>query len=247
MAQRKFETAHHGPGADPSGRRSAASTESCCLSAPASRSVGRAASPMTIERQVILMKDDELIEELHRRFCYASDKGFSDRIGHLRIADLPFTEIDGAPFGAIKHLIRGDDKSGASFDIYRLGWFGGRIWELVIIDGAYLPHAHAKTHSEFFILAGRGHLSHDDDWSAYQEKTRTSVGAAIAHGFITDPEFGPTVFLSIQSAPIRKLVIDPRTHSERFDDDFVYVDAAFPLPPNLLRARRRKLAKLGRG
>jgi hypothetical protein len=190
------------------------------------------------------MNDDALIEELQRRFGRAADENFAERIAHLRVADLPFTEIDGTPFAAIKHLVRGDDKSGASFDIYRLGWFGGRVWELVVIDGAYLPHVHYKTDSEFFILAGGGHLSRDSQWSPYRERTRVFVGAAVAHGFITDPEFGPTVFLSIQNEPIRKLVIDPQTRAEKFEDDFAYVDAAYPLPADLLRARERNRPKI---
>ena len=135
-------------------------------------------------------------------------------------------------------------KSGASFDIYRLGWFGGRVWELVIVDGAYLPHAHQKINSEFFIFKGHGHLSRDDEWGAYQERTRVAVGMMVAHGFVTDPEFGPTVFLSIQSNPIRKMWIDPETQSEKFQDDFVYVDDVFPLRQDLLDARNRKLAAL---
>jgi len=188
------------------------------------------------------MTDNEVIEELYRRFYSGSKELFSDRIMNLQIDDLPFTNTDGNLFGNVKHLIRGDDKSGASFDIYRLGWFGGRVWELVIVDGAYLPHAHQKINSEFFICRGRGHLSRDNEWSAYQEKTRVTVGMAVAHGFITDPEFGPTVFLSIQSDPIRKILIDPDTQLEKFEDDFVYVDDVFPLPPDLLDARNRKLA-----
>jgi hypothetical protein len=188
------------------------------------------------------MSDDELIEELYRRFHSTSEEIFSARIMNLRIDDVEFEDTNDNPFGNVKHLIRGDDKSGASFDIYRLGWFGGRVWELVIIDGAYLPHAHQKINSEFFIFKGRGHLSRDDEWSAYQERTRISVGMAVAHGFITDPEFGPTVFLSIQSDPIRKILIDPDTQSEKFEDDFVYVDDAFPLPQELLDTRNQKLA-----
>ena len=188
------------------------------------------------------MSDSELIEELYRRFHSTSEEIFSARIMNLPIDDLPFSDADRNRFGNVKHLIRGDDKSGASFDIYRLGWCGGRVWELVIVDGAYLPHAHQKINSEFFIFKGRGHLSHDDVWSAYQERTRVSVGMAVAHGFITDPEFGPTVFLSIQSDPIRKILIDPDTQSERFEDDFVYVDDAFPLPQELLDTRNQKLA-----
>ena len=188
------------------------------------------------------MGDNKLMDELYRRFHSASATAFSDRIAHLRIVDLPFQDIEGTPFGEVKHLIRGDDKSGAAFDIYRLGWSGGRVWELVIVDGAYLPHMHRKINSEFFIVAGRGHLSRDADWIAYQEKSRVAVGMAMAHGFITDPEFGPTVFLSIQSDPIRKIVFDPATQSERFEDDFVYRDDEFPLPPDLLEHRNRKLA-----
>ena len=190
------------------------------------------------------MSDDELIEELYGRFHSISEEIFAHRIMNLRIDDLPFKDANGNPFGNVKHLIRGDDKSGASFDIYRLGWFGGRVWELVIVDGAYLPHAHQNINSEFFIFKGRGHLSHDDVWSAYQERTRVSVCMAVAHGFITDPEFGPTVFLSIQSDPIRKILIDPDTRCERFEDDFVYVDDVFPIPQDLLDARNRKLAAL---
>ena len=188
------------------------------------------------------MSDNELMEELYRRFHSASAKAFSDRIAHLRIDDLPFKYTEGAPFGEVKHLIRGDDKSGAAFDIFRLGWFGGRVWELVIIDGAYLPHMHRKINSEFFIVAGRGHLSRDAEWIAYQEKSSVAVGMAVAHGFITDPELGPTVFLSIQSDPIRKIWVDPNTQTEKFEDDFVYVDDAFPLPVDLLEVRRQKLA-----
>jgi mannose-6-phosphate isomerase-like protein (cupin superfamily) len=190
------------------------------------------------------MGDNELMDELYRRFHSASANAFAERIAHLRIGDLPFKDTEGAPFGEVKHLIRGDDKSGAEFDIYRLGWFGGRVWELVIVDGAYLPHMHRKITSEFFIVAGRGHLSRDAEWVAYQEKSRVAVGMAVAHGFITDPEFGPTVFLSIQSDPIRKIWIDPITQTEKFEDDFVYVDDAFPLPTDLLELRSRKLAAL---
>ncbi len=188
------------------------------------------------------MRDTELMEELYRRFHSASASEFSDRIAHLRTDDLLFKDTEGAPFGDVKHLIRGDDKSGAAFDIFRLGWFGRRVWELVIVDGAYLPHMHQKINSEFFIFAGRGHLSRDAEWIAYQEKSTVAVGMAVAHGFITDPEFGPTVFLSIQSDPIRKISIDPNTQSEKFVDDFVYVDDAFPLPADLLDIRKQKLA-----
>jgi hypothetical protein len=195
------------------------------------------------------MHDDELIEELYLRLHAASAQTFSTRIMNLRTDDLPFTSFkdsDDTPFGDVKHLLRGDDKSGASFDIYRLGWLGRRIWELVIIDGAYLPHAHQKINSEFFIIAGRGHLSRDAEWSAYQERTRVSVGKTVAHGFITDPEFGSTVFLSIQSDPIRRILVEPETQAERFEDDFVYVDDVFPLPRDLLDTRNRKLAALKR-
>ena len=192
------------------------------------------------------MGDNKLMDELYRRFHSASATAFSDRIAHLRIVDLPFQDIEGTPFGEVKHLIRGDDKSGAAFDIYRLGWSGGRVWELVIVDGAYLPHMHRKINSEFFIVAGRGHLSRDADWIAYQEKSRVAVGMAMAHGFITDPEFGPTVFLSVQSDPIRKIWIDPVTQTEKFEDDFFYVDDAFPLPADLLETRRQKLAARSR-
>jgi hypothetical protein len=192
------------------------------------------------------MGDNELIEELHRRFHSMSGKAYADRIVDLPIAELPFANTDGTPFGKIKHLVRGDDKSGAAFDIFRLGWFGGRVWELVIIDGAYLPHAHRKITSEFFIFTGRGHLSCDAEWSAYQERTRVPVGAAVAHGFITNPDFGPTVFLSIQSDPIRKIWLDPVTQTEKSEDDFVYVDDLFPLPRELLQTREQKLAARSR-
>jgi hypothetical protein len=187
------------------------------------------------------MGDTELIEELYRRFHLAAKSILSDAVARLPIDDLAFKDPDGAPFGKIKHLVRGDDKSGAAFDIYRLGWSGGRVWELVIIDGAYLPHLHRKITSEFFIVAGRGHLSRDAEWSPYGERTRVSVGAAVAHGFITDPDSGPTVFLSIQSDPIRKIWIDPVTKAEMSEDDFVYVDDAFPLPPDLVAIRQQKL------
>ena len=188
------------------------------------------------------MDDKELIEELHRRFHSASGKTYADRIADLPIDELPFANTDGTSFGKVKHLVRGDDKSGAAFDIFRLGWFGGRVWEFVIIDGAYLPHAHKKIDSEFYILTGRGHLSRDAEWRAYQDQTRVPVARGMAHGFITDPEFGPTVFLSIQSDPIRKISIDPITKAEKFEDDFVYVDDAFPLPNELLQIREQKLA-----
>jgi hypothetical protein len=125
------------------------------------------------------MGDNELIEELFCRFRSASE-AFADRIAHLPIDDLPFTNPDGTPFGNIKHLVRGDDKSGAAFDIFRLGWFGGRVWELVIIDGAYLPHVHQKINSEFFIFTGRGDLSRDSEWRAYQARSRVTVGKAVA-------------------------------------------------------------------
>ena len=192
------------------------------------------------------MSDDEVIEEIYRRFHSISAEIFSERIKALRMDDLPFKDVNGRTIDKIIHLIRGGDKSGASFDIYRLGWCGGRVWELVIVDGVYLPHVHQKISSEFFIFTGRGHVSHNDKWIAYRERTRITVGIAVAHGFITDPEFGPTTFLSIQSDPIRKISIDPDTNSEKFEDDFVYVDDVFPLPLDLLNIRNRKLAALGR-
>jgi len=192
------------------------------------------------------MGDLELIEELYCRFHAASEGIFADRIAHLAIADLPFEDLEGLPFGNVKHLIRGDDKSGASFNIFRLGWFAGRVWELVIVDGAYLPHIHQKIDSEFYIFTGRGHVSRDSEWRAYQEKSRVTVRMGVAHGFITDPEFGATVFLSIQSNAIRKISTDPNTQSEIVEDDFVYVDDAFPLPPDLLDMRQQKLAARGR-
>ncbi|HEY3910573.1 MAG TPA: hypothetical protein VGM07_11870 [Stellaceae bacterium] len=192
------------------------------------------------------MHDHELMAELYRRFHSLSKDPFSARIEALRTDDLPFKNSEGNPFGDVKHLIRGDDKSGASFDIYRLGWFAGRVWELVIIDGAYLPHAHQKIASEFFIVSGRGHLSRDQEWSAYQPQTQVAVGMDVAHGFITDPEPGPTVFLSIQSAPIRKITVDPASQAEKFEDDFVYVDQLFPFPADLVEARNRKLAMFKR-
>ena len=188
------------------------------------------------------MDDNKLIDELHRRFHSTPIKAYADRIAALPIAELPFANPDGTPFGKVKHLVRGDDKSGAAFDIFRLGWFGGRVWELVIIDGAYLPHMHQKITSEFFIFTGCGNLSRDAEWRAYQERTRVPVGATVAHGFITDPDFGPTVFLSIQSDPIRKIWLDPVTQTEKSEDDFVYVDDAFPLPSDLLQIREQKLA-----
>jgi hypothetical protein len=188
------------------------------------------------------MNDDELIEELYRRFHWTAAEPGSARIKNLPVADLPFTDENGKAFGMLKHLVRGDDKSGASFDIYRLGWFAGRVWEAVVIDGAYLPHVHRKIDSEFFILAGRGHLSHDGAWDSYRERSRISIAMAVAHGFVTDPEFGPTVFLSIQTDPIRKITIDPNTKSEKFEDDFVYADDRFPIPLDLLNARNQKLA-----
>ncbi|HEY1258398.1 MAG TPA: hypothetical protein VGF34_04055 [Stellaceae bacterium] len=188
------------------------------------------------------MGDDELIEELYRRFHSAPGRQYSDRIVHLSIGDLPFKDENGAPFGGVRHLVRGDDKSGAAFDIFRLGWFGGRIWELVIVDGAYLPHVHRKINSEFVIFAGRGHLSRNTEWRAYREKTRVPVAMGTAHGFITDPEAGATVFLSLQSDAIRKLSTDPQTGVETAEDDFAYVDDAFPLPADLCDMRKRKLA-----
>lgn len=191
------------------------------------------------------MDDNELMDELYRRFHSASEETFSDRIAHLPVDDLPFSDTDGAPFGNVRHLVRGDDKSGASFDIFRLGWFAARVWELVVIDGAYLPHAHQKINSEFFIFSGRGYLSRGAEWSAYGERSRVSIGMTVAHGFITDPEFGPTVFLSLQSDAIRKITVDPETKSEKFEDDFVYVDDGFPLPPDLLAIRERKPASRG--
>jgi hypothetical protein len=191
-----------------------------------------------------LANDSSLIEELYQRFHSASEEIFARRIMNLRIDDLPFRNADGNPFGKVMHLVRGEDKSRASFDIYRLGWFGGRVWELVIIDGAYLPHAHQKIDSEFVIFKGSGHLSHDDEWSFYQEKTRTPVGRRVGHGFITDPEFGPTVFLSIQSDPIRKIWTNPDTQAQMSEDDFVYVDDKFPLHPGLLAQRNEKLQTL---
>jgi hypothetical protein len=63
------------------------------------------------------MDDSELIDDLYRWFHSAHEEIFADRIGHLPIGDLPFTDPVGTPFGNIKHLVRGDDKSGAAFDI----------------------------------------------------------------------------------------------------------------------------------
>jgi len=189
------------------------------------------------------MNDNELIEEIYRRFHAAAEETFAARIMNLRIDDLPFVNPDGTPFGNVMHLVRdGKDKSGAFFDIYRLGWFQGRLWELVIVDGVYLSHSHPNIDSEFIIMQGGGHLSHDDLWGKYEKRTRTTVGRGIGHAFITDPALGPTVFISIQSDPIRQIIIDQGTGNKTFVDDFVYVDDKYPLPPHLLAERNGKMA-----
>jgi hypothetical protein len=41
-------------------------------------------------------------------------------------------------------------------------------------------------------------------------------------------------------------VIDPVTKSEYFEDDFAYVDDAFPLPTDLLQMRNQKLTARSR-
>lgn len=191
--------------------------------------------------KVGVMGDDELIEELHRRFHSAPAQKYSERIARLRIDDLPFEDGDGALSTSVEHLVRGDDKSGAAFDIFRLGWFGGRLWELVVIDGAYLPHVHRKIDSEFVIFAGSGQLSRNAEWRPYRERSRVAVAMGTAHGFVTDPAAGATVFLSLQSDAIRKISTDPNTHSEKSEDDFAYADDEFPLPPAL--AEETKAAK----
>ena len=128
-----------------------------------------------------------------------------------------------------------------------LGGSGEEFGNWSVIDGAYLPHAHRKINSEFYIIAGRGHSFAG---RRMERLSRRSQGRRSAwrwrYGFITDPEFGPTVFLSIQSDPIRRILIDRDTQTESFEDDFVYVDDVFPLPADLLDARNRTLAALNR-
>lgn len=208
--------------------------------------MGTGAQPRVVYRlchaKVGVMGDDKLIEELHRRFHSAPAQKYSERIARLRIDDLPFKDSAGAPCTSVEHLVRGDDKSGAAFDIFRLGWFGGRLWELVVIDGAYLPHVHRKIDSEFVIFAGRGQLSRNAEWRAYRERSRVAVAMGTAHGFVTDPAAGATVFLSLQSDAIRKISTDPNTHSEKSEDDFAYADDEFPLPPDLCKMRKQRLA-----
>jgi hypothetical protein len=182
------------------------------------------------------MNDEQLIKVICARFRAASDEVLADRIMNIQIDDLGFTDHKGKPFTKIERLPV-EKKEAKAFGVFRLGYANGRVWELVIIDGIDPPHIHVKTKSEFVIVKGGGYLSHDDKWDEYREDSRTKIGNGVAHGFVTDPRQGATVFLSVQTDPIK----DPETGK----DDFVRVEDKFPVPPNLVAWRQDLLAKLG--
>ena len=179
------------------------------------------------------MKDNELIEELFRRFQAAADQVLSDRIQKMRISGLGFKNADGTPGTEVTAHNPGTDKSGAAFQIFRLGWANRRLWELVMIDGAYVPHKHIGIDSEFFIFTGQGYWSCDHEWSEYRARSSITIDRSVAHGFVTDPQCGPTIFLSIQSSEIWNL--------ETNVIDFEYADKdGFPIPSALMDQRNRR-------
>jgi hypothetical protein len=182
------------------------------------------------------LKDAELVEELFRRFQAAGDKVLFDHIQKMCITGLGFKNADGTPATEVTAHNPGTDKSGAAFQIFRLGWANRRLWELVIIDGAYLPHKHSGLDSEFFIFTGQGYWSCGHAWSEYRARSSITVDRSVAHGFVTDPQWAPTVFLSIQSSEIWNL--------ETNVIDFEYADKdGFPIPPSLMDQRKRRLKK----
>jgi mannose-6-phosphate isomerase-like protein (cupin superfamily) len=180
------------------------------------------------------LTDTDLIEELLRRFEAATNEVSFDRIQDMPIDDLSFKNTDGTTETEVTEHDPGIDRSGAAFQIFRLGWANGRLWELVVIDGAYVPHRHIGVESEFFILTGEGYWSSDHEWSEYQRRSSTTIDRGVAHGFVTDPRCGPTVFLSIQTSEIWNL----KTNAI----DFEYADHdGFPIPLALIDRRKRLL------
>jgi quercetin dioxygenase-like cupin family protein len=176
------------------------------------------------------LNDKDLIEELFRRFDAGADQAFCDRIRKMQIDDLGLKNADGTSATEVTAHKPGTDKSGAGFQIFRLGWANARLWELVMIDGAYVPHRHMKVDSEFFIFAGQGYWSCDQEWREYQVRSSATIDRGVAHGFVTDPRCGPTVFLSIQSSEIWNL----KTNAI----DFEYADQdGFTIPLALMDQR----------
>jgi mannose-6-phosphate isomerase-like protein (cupin superfamily) len=182
------------------------------------------------------LNDKDLIERLFCRFDAAADELFCDRIQKMQVDDCGFKDADGTTATEVTAHNPGTDKSGAGFQIFRLGWANDRLWELVMIDGAYVPHRHKGVDSEFFIFTGQGYWSCNQEWREYQARSSTTVDRGVAHGFVTDPRCGPTVFLSIQSSEIWNF----KTNAI----DFEYADHdGFPIPRALIEQRKRRIAK----
>jgi len=193
------------------------------------------------------MEDKKLIEILYRRYNQAAlqvagrqplafnREALNASILNLPIDDLGFTNFDGTSSTKIELLAHRKDKSKA-FDVFRLGRANGRVWELVVIDGVDVPHKHLKTDSELVIFNGGGFVSHNEIWSRYRTTQNIKIDAGTAHGFVTDPRQGATVFLSMQPNPIQ----DPVTRQE----DFVPAGDEFPIPPHFLQWRDDQLAAL---
>jgi mannose-6-phosphate isomerase-like protein (cupin superfamily) len=133
-------------------------------------------------------------------------------VAAINIEDLGLTDDRGRPTRRIVAFPYGEEKNGARFQIFRLGWFASRpgtirkLEEVVVLpDFIYLPHLHKAAIGRFVILRGSGFVSRGNHWSAFAPGSRILVPNNTPHGFVNDPMRSPLVFISEQSSEIKNL------------------------------------------
>jgi mannose-6-phosphate isomerase-like protein (cupin superfamily) len=136
----------------------------------------------------------------------------SGNVAAIKIKDLRLTDDRGRPARRIIAFPYGEEKNGARFQIFRLGWFAPhpgtepKLEEVVVLpDLLYLPHLHREAIGKFVILSGSGFVSRGDHWSLFGPGSRILVPNNTPHGFVNDPLRLPVVFISEQSSEIKNM------------------------------------------
>jgi mannose-6-phosphate isomerase-like protein (cupin superfamily) len=136
----------------------------------------------------------------------------SGNVAAIIIKDLGLTDDRGRPARRIIAFPYGEEKNGARFQIFRLGWFAPhpgtkrKLEEVVVLpDLLYLPHLHKAATGKFVIICGGGFVSRGDHWSLFGPGSRILVPNNTPHGFVNDPARGPVVFISEQSSEIKNM------------------------------------------
>jgi mannose-6-phosphate isomerase-like protein (cupin superfamily) len=139
-------------------------------------------------------------------------RAVAGNVAAINIEDLGLTDDRGRPARRIIAFPYGEEKNGARFQIFRLGWFAPRpgtkrkLEEVVVLpDLIYLPHLHKRAIGRFVILRGGGFVSRGNHWTRFGPGSRILVPNNTPHGFVNDAAGSPVVFISEQSSEIKNM------------------------------------------